>query len=125
MTSRQSTASDVIPESSGIQRIASSLAAALVAAASISVAGAAEPATFTLKHLTPESALKAAQAALAQCRKEKINPAAVAQVLGENAVMLMIRNFGPDAGKQYAKSLSEEAVRMAHFYTTQNSKKAE
>ena len=63
--------------------------------------------------------------ALAQCRREKLNPAAVAQVLGENAVMLMIRNFGPDAGKQYAKSLSEEAVRMAHFYTTQNSKKAE
>lgn len=63
--------------------------------------------------------------ALARCRKEKINPAAVAQVLGENAVMLMIRNFGPDAGRQYVKSLSEEAVKMAHFYTTQVDRKAE
>jgi hypothetical protein len=63
--------------------------------------------------------------AMKQCRTDKINPAAVAQVLGENAVMLMIRNFGPDAGTQYAKSLSDEAVRMAHSYTTQQQRKAE
>jgi hypothetical protein len=75
------------------------------------------------RHL--HAARKIMHDALAQCRKEKINPAAVAQVLGENAVMLMIRNFGPDAGRQYAKSLSEEAVRMAHFYATQADKKAE
>jgi hypothetical protein len=59
--------------------------------------------------------------ALEQAQSQKLNPAAVAQVLGENAVMLMIRNFGPDAGKQYTKSLGEEAVRMAHFYATQQS----
>ena len=75
------------------------------------------------RHL--HAARKIMHDALKQCQNDKINPAAVAQVLGENAVMLMIRNFGPDAGKQYAKSLSEEAVRMAHFYTTQNSKKSD
>lgn len=57
--------------------------------------------------------------ALQQCRAEKLNPAAVAQVLGENAVMLMIRNFGPDAGKAFSRSLTEEASRMAHFHRTQ------
>lgn len=75
------------------------------------------------RHL--HAARKILHDALKQCRSEKLNPAAVAQVLGENAVMLMIRNFGPEAGKQYAKSLSEEAVRMAHFYTTQAQRKAE
>lgn len=60
--------------------------------------------------------------ALKQAQSQNLNPAAVAQVLGENAVMLMIRNFGPDAGKQYTKSLTEEAVRMAHFYATQQGK---
>jgi hypothetical protein len=38
--------------------------------------------------------------------------------------MLMIRNFGPDAGMQYAKSLSEAAVWMAHLHTTQTDRKA-
>ena len=61
--------------------------------------------------------------ALKECQAQKLNPAAVAQVLGENAVMLMIRNFGPDAGKHYAKSLSEEAVRMARFYASQAKRK--
>ena len=75
------------------------------------------------RHL--HAARKIMHDALKQCRSEKINPAAVAQVLGENAVMLMIRNFGPDAGKQYAKSLSDEAVRMAHFYMTQPERKPE
>jgi hypothetical protein len=60
--------------------------------------------------------------ALEQAQSQNLNPAAVAQVLGENAVMLMIHNFGPDAGKQYTKSLSEEAVRMAHFYATQQTR---
>ena len=63
--------------------------------------------------------------ALKQAQSQNLNPAAVAQVLGENAVMLMIRNFGPDAGKQFTRSLSEESVRMAHFYATQNQRKAE
>jgi hypothetical protein len=63
--------------------------------------------------------------ALRQCRTEKLNPAAVAQVLGENAVMLMIRNFGPDAGKHFTRSLSEEAVRMAHVQKTQAAKPAD
>lgn len=95
MTSRQSTAGDVIPESSGIQRIAS-LAAALVAAASISVAGAAEPATFTLKHLTPETALKAAQAALAQCRKNGYQvTVAIVDRAGLPQVLLRDRFAGP------------------------------
>lgn len=71
------------------------------------------------RHL--HAARKIMHDALKQAQSQNLNPAAVAQVLGENAVMLMIRNFGPDAGKQYAKSLSEEAVRMAHFYTTQQS----
>ncbi len=60
--------------------------------------------------------------ALKQCQSEKLNPAAVAQVLGENAVMLMIRNFGPDAGKHFSRNLSEEAVKMAHYYKTQAAK---
>jgi hypothetical protein len=75
------------------------------------------------RHL--HAARKIMHDALKQCQDEKINPAAVAQVLGENGVMLMIRNFGPEAGKQYAKSLSEEALRMVHFYNTQNTRKAE
>jgi hypothetical protein len=71
------------------------------------------------------AARKIVHDALKQAQAQNLNPAAVAQVLGENAVMLMIRNFGPDAGKQYTKSLSEEAVRMAHFYNTQNARKPE
>jgi hypothetical protein len=72
------------------------------------------------RHL--HAARKIMHDALKQAQSQNLNPAAVAQVLGENAVMLMIRNFGADAGKQYTKSLSEEAVRMAHFYTTQQAK---
>ena len=75
------------------------------------------------RHL--HAARKIVHDALKQAQSEKLNPAAVAQVLGENAVQLMIRNFGPDAGKQYTRSLSEEAVKMAHFYNTQNTRKAE
>lgn len=72
------------------------------------------------RHL--HAARKIVHDALKQAQSQNLNPAAVAQVLGENAVMLMIRNFGPDAGKQYSRSLSEEAVKMAHFYNTQQSK---
>ena len=72
------------------------------------------------RHL--HAARKIMHDALNQCRDEKLNPAAVAQVLGENAVMLMIRNFGPDAGKHFCRSMTEEANRMAHFYKTQAAK---
>lgn len=75
------------------------------------------------RHL--HAARKIMHDALKQCRDEKLNPAAVAQVLGENAVMLMIRNFGPDAGKHFTRSMSEEAVKMAHFYKTQGDKPAD
>jgi hypothetical protein len=68
------------------------------------------------RHL--HAARKIMHDALKQAQSQNLNPAAVAQVLGENAVMLMIRNFGPDAGRQYTKSLSEEAARMAHVYAT-------
>ena len=73
------------------------------------------------RHL--HAARKIIHDALKQAQGQKLNPAAVAQVLGENAVMLMIRNFGPDAGRQYTKSLAEEGARMAHFYATQQSAK--
>jgi hypothetical protein len=75
------------------------------------------------RHL--HAARKIMHDALKQCRSEKLNPAAVAQVLGENAVMLMIRNFGPDAGKQFSRNLAEEANRMAHYYKTQVDKPAD
>jgi uncharacterized protein GlcG (DUF336 family) len=45
--------------------------AAAALAACLAAAGAsAEPATFTVKTITPEAAVKAAQAALAKCRAE-------------------------------------------------------
>src|SRR5687768_16087311 len=53
----------VIPVPAGIQCIA--VAACLAMAPAL----AADPATFTVRQLTPETALKAAQAALAACRK--------------------------------------------------------
>ncbi|HEX6372572.1 MAG TPA: hypothetical protein VF006_26865 [Longimicrobium sp.] len=68
------------------------------------------------------AARKIVRDAVNQAQTQKLNPAAVAQALGESAVMLMIRNFGPDAGKQYTQSLGEEAVRMAHFYATQQTR---
>ena len=71
------------------------------------------------RHL--HAARKIMHDALKQAQNQKLNPAAVAQVLGENAVMLMIRNFGPDAGRQYTRSLTEEAARLAHFHATQQS----
>lgn len=71
------------------------------------------------RHL--HAARKIVHDALKQAQSQNLNPAAVAQVLGENAVMLMVRNFGPDAGRQYTKSLTEEAARIAHFHTTRQS----
>lgn len=65
------------------------------------------------------AARKVMREALRKCQAEGINPTAIAQVLGENAVQLMIANFGADAGKEFCKSLTQEAVRMAHFYRTQ------
>ena len=81
----------VIPAKAGIQYLA-----AAIAAASISVAGAAEPATFTLKHLTPETALKAAQAAQAQCRKNGYQvTVAIVDRSGVTQVLLRDRFAGP------------------------------
>lgn len=54
----------VVPANAGIQTI---LAAAGLA---LSVAADSADATFTIRQLTPETALKAAQAALERCRKD-------------------------------------------------------
>ena len=53
----------VIPAKAGIQSL-------LLAIAATACSVASAQATFTTKSLTPETALKAAQAALAQCRKD-------------------------------------------------------
>ncbi len=71
------------------------------------------------------AARKIVRDTLRKCQAEGVHPAAVAQVLGENAVQLMIRNFGPDAGKEYCKSLSQEAIRLAHHYRTHAAPAAE
>jgi len=56
----------------------------------------AESATFTVKMLTPETALKAAQAALAKCRAEGFQVAvAVVDRGGVTQVMLRDRFAGP------------------------------
>lgn len=39
--------------------------------------------------------------------------------------MLMIRNFSPDAGKHFSRSLAEEATRMAHLSRTESPKPAD
>ena len=63
MTSRTIRDRDVIPVSAGIQFLAA-------VAFSIAMSARAEPATFPVRTLTPEAALKAAQAALAKCRAD-------------------------------------------------------
>lgn len=72
--------------------------AALVSAsmiAPIAMASKSVPATFTIKVLTPESALKAAQAALAQCRKDGFQVAvSVVDRSGTAQVMLRDRLAG-------------------------------
>lgn len=59
-------------------------------------AHASDPATFSVKMLTPESALKAAQAALAKCRADGFQVAvAVVDRSGVTQVMLRDRFAGP------------------------------
>jgi uncharacterized protein GlcG (DUF336 family) len=78
----------VIPAKAGIQLLL------LVAALSSGVAAA--QATFTTKSLTPESALKAAQAALAQCRKDGYQvTVAVVDRAGLTQALLRDRFAGP------------------------------
>jgi uncharacterized protein GlcG (DUF336 family) len=75
-------------------RAAVSLMALMAAAASAQ--GTTAPATFTTKSLTPEFALKAAQAALAYCRKEGFQVAvAIVDRSGVTQVMLRDRLAGP------------------------------
>ena len=71
------------------------LAAAAVIAVS-PAANAAEPATFNIRTLTPDLALKAAQAALAKCRAQDVQVAvAVVDRMGVAQVMLRDRFAGP------------------------------
>lgn len=71
-------------------------AAALVAALAPFVAGAAEPATYTVRQLTVEAALKAAQAALAKCRASSYQVSvAVVDRHGLTQVLLRDRYAGP------------------------------
>ena len=57
---------------------------------------AAQEGTFTVKHLTPETALKAAQAALAACRAEGAQTAiAIVDRSGVTQVLLRDRFAGP------------------------------
>jgi uncharacterized protein GlcG (DUF336 family) len=73
------------------------LAGGLTCAALLSPAAAAQaPATFTIKSLTPETALKAAQAALRKCRDDGFQVAvAVVDRSGLSQVMLRDRYAGP------------------------------
>ena len=73
-----------------MMRIAAVLACVWAAAAS-----AADPATFTTRQLTPETALKAAQVALATCRKNGYQVAvAVVDRAGLTQVLLRDRFAG-------------------------------
>ena len=77
----------VAPAQAGAQLLIAALAAPAVAA---------DPATFTVKQLTPETALKAAQAALATCRKNGHQVAvAVVDRGGLTQVLLRDRFAGP------------------------------
>ena len=68
--------------------------AALLALAASAAAGA--DATFTLRVLTPETALKAAQAALASCRASGFQVAvAIVDRMGVAQVLLRDRFAGP------------------------------
>ena len=64
---------------------------AVVLALASGPALAAEPATFTLKALTPETALKAAQAALAKCRADGYQ-VSVAVVDRSGLVQVVVRD---------------------------------
>jgi uncharacterized protein GlcG (DUF336 family) len=69
----------------------------VVAAACVATAAAAQsPTTFTLRALTPETALKAAQAALAKCRAQGYQVAvAVVDRSGITQILLRDRHAGP------------------------------
>ncbi len=70
--------------------------AAVAMAVSTLPAIAADPATFSVKMLTPEAALKAAQAALAKCRADGFQVAvAVVDRSGVTQVLLRDRFAGP------------------------------
>jgi uncharacterized protein GlcG (DUF336 family) len=72
--------------------MSNALAKAAVALALVSGSAlAAEPATFSLKALTPETALKAAQAALAKCRTDGYQ-VSVAVVDRSGLVQVMLRD---------------------------------
>ena len=69
---------------------------AALAAAGTTVAVGAETATFETRQLTPETALKAAQAALAKCRGDGYQVAvAVVDRAGNTQVLLRDRYAGP------------------------------
>jgi uncharacterized protein GlcG (DUF336 family) len=67
------------------------LAAALFVTTAAAVASAAEPATFSIKALTPETAAKAATAALAKCRADGYQ-GAVALVDRSGLVQAVLRD---------------------------------
>ena len=72
------------------------LAAALAGAALAAAAQAQQPATFTVKSITPEAALRAAQAALQSCARTGYQVAvAVNDRAGHPVVMLRDRLAGP------------------------------
>ena len=69
---------------------------AVAAACAATAAVGAEPPTFSLRSLTPEAALKAAQAALARCRSDGYQVAvAVVDRAGITQVVLRDRLAGP------------------------------
>lgn len=73
-----------------------SLAIALAAAAGFGAAGAQQAATFPTRSLTPEAALRAAQAALQSCARSGYQVAvAVSDRAGNPLVMLRDRLAGP------------------------------
>ena len=89
MTSRRVKAGGVIPRSMGIQ------AMAIAGILAVTPVVAAEP-TFSTKSLTPETALKAAQAALAKCRADGYQVAvAIVDRGGLTQVLLRDRFAGP------------------------------
>jgi uncharacterized protein GlcG (DUF336 family) len=88
------------------------LAALLVALAAAPVAAA--DATFTVRVLTPETALKAAQAALARCRSSGYQVSvAVSDRMGVVQVLLRDRFAGPHT----AELASAKAYTAASFRT--------
>ena len=92
-------------------------AIARIAAALALVAGpalAAEPATFSIKALTPETALKAAQAALAKCRADGYQ-VSVAVVDRSGLVQVLVRDRF--AGAHSPKTATNKAWTAVSFRT--------